>query len=239
MNEIDEETKVWAKEHFDAMSIGGVWSPEGTGLTYQKTNDNAWLLIRRMNHPSVTESHAAIVTLMQSIDIDMIEGAEEVYDPPQNPEDAYMMDAEHKRMIANSWKCECGKLIHEMGLELSKPNFVSEQEVLLDNGETDMIEVWVYTIDCPDCDADISVDPDDYHLLTNDRLFMRYKNNEGTIMQALTRREMMVMGDSGELGVLVGTVDPYTGEKVPPWLWGTYCSIGSEEEVKINLEEEE
>ena len=125
-----------------------------------------------------------------------------------------------------------------MGLELSKPNFVSEQEVLLDNGDTDMLEVWAYTIDCPDCDADITVDPDDYHLLTNDRLFMRYKNNEGTIMQALTRREMMTMGDAGEVGVLVGTVDPHTGEKVPPWLWGTYCSIGSEVEVKISSEEE-
>ena len=78
MSEIDEGTKTWAREHFDAMSVGGVWSPEGTGLTYQKTNDNAWLLIRRMSHPSVIESHAAIVALMQSIDIDMIEGAEEV-----------------------------------------------------------------------------------------------------------------------------------------------------------------
>ena len=102
-----------------------------------------------------------------------------------------------------------------------------------------MIEVWVYSLDCPDCDANINIDPDDYHLLTDDRLFMRYKNNEGTIMQALTRREMMIMGDTGELGALVGTVDPHTGEYVPPWLWGTYCSIGSEEEVKINLEEEE
>ena len=239
MNEIDEETKIWAKEHFDTMSVGGVWSPEGTGLTYQKTADNAWLLIRKMNHPSVTESHAAIATLMQSIDIDMIEGAEEIYNPPQNPEEAYMMETEHKQMIANTWKCECGKLIHEINLELSKPTFVSEQEILLDNGETDMIEVWVYSLDCPDCDANINIDPDDYHLLTDDRLFMRYKNNEGTIMQALTRREMMIMEATGELGALVGTVDPHTGEKVPPWLWGTYCSIGSEEEVKINLEEEE
>ena len=33
--EINEEMKTWAKDHFDNMGIGGVWSPEGTGLTYQ------------------------------------------------------------------------------------------------------------------------------------------------------------------------------------------------------------
>ena len=32
--EVSEDMKKWAKDHFDNMGIGGVWSPEGTGLTH-------------------------------------------------------------------------------------------------------------------------------------------------------------------------------------------------------------
>ena len=77
-------------------------------------------------------------------------------------------------------------------------------------------------MDC-ECGEKLSIDPDDYHLMAGDALFMRYKTAEGAIRQAMTRRQMMQMGDEGALGLLVGTKDPDTKEKVPPWMWGTYC----------------
>ena len=48
---------------------------------------------------------------------------------------------------------------------------------------------------------------------------------------------------SEELGVLVGSECPDTGEKVPPWMWGTYCKRVAHADYLIkaldNLEEEE
>ena len=117
--------------------------------------------------------------------------------------------------------------------ETFSPSFLSVQEVLLEDGSTDEIELWAYIFTCPESGDEFNVDPDDYHLLAGDKLYMRYINQEGTIFQALTRREMVEVGEGDvELGVVVGTSCPETGERVPPWLWGTYCSMtkGDEEE---------
>ena len=54
---------------------------------------------------------------------------------------------------------------------------------------------------------------------------MRYMNREGDIIQALTRGEMVEFADEGKQGLLIGTVDPITKEKVPTWLYGTYCKV--------------
>ena len=70
--EISEDMKTWAKEHFDNMGIGGVWSPEGTGLTYQKATDDSWKVIRMMNHPTVEENHMRFSTIMMSVGINMV-----------------------------------------------------------------------------------------------------------------------------------------------------------------------
>jgi hypothetical protein len=82
------------------------------------------------------------------------------------------------------------------------------------------------------CGKFLNVDPDDYHLMAGDQLFMRYVNTDGVTVQAMTRRQMIHAAESDRLGVLVGTHDPNTGERVPPWMWGTYCMTfdGSEEE---------
>ena len=110
----------------------------------------------------------------------------------------------------------------ELDLSVATPSFVATKEMLLEGGETQDMEIWVYEMDC-ECGEKLSIDPDDYHLMAGDALFMRYKTTEGAIRQAMTRRQMMQMGDEGALGVLVGTKDPDTDEKVPPWMWGTYC----------------
>jgi hypothetical protein len=91
--------------------------------------------------------------------------------------------------------------------------------------------VWAYRLECPECDGEINMDPDDYHLLAGDDLFMQFVDSDGTVLRAMTRRQMIETADTRELGVLVGTSSPNTGAKVPPWMWGTYCRvIGDEEE---------
>jgi|TARA_R100001509_G_scaffold75890_1_gene42474 hypothetical protein len=229
--EVNEEMKQWAKEHFGSIGIGGIWSPDGAGLTYQKVDENTWKLVKRMNHPDVMENHARFATLMMSVGINMAEGEQVDYEPPTNPEQAYIMEQQHKMEIAQTWTHDCGKRICEMDLEKAVAHFVSDQEVLLETGDTDTVEVWAYRLQCPECDGEINMDPDDYHLLAGDDLFMQFVDSDGTILRAMTRRQMIDTADTNELGVLVGTSSPNTGAKVPPWMWGTYCRIiGDEEE---------
>ena len=120
-----------------------------------------------------------------------------------------------------------------MDMDLTKAYavFVNMKEVLMEDGETHEVEVWAFDQTC-ECGEPVSIDPDDYHLMAGDELFMRYRDSEGTILQAMTRRQMMQLGDEGGLGVLVGTSDPNTGEKVPPWMWGTYCAVIEEDNPK-------
>ena len=73
----------------------------------------------------------------------------------------------------------------------------------------------------------LSIDPDDYHLLMGDDRFMQYMNNKGELLKAMDRGEMIRAIDEGSNARLIGTTDPETGEKVPPWMYGTYCEVVS------------
>ena len=223
--EINEEMKTWAKDHFDNMGIGGVWSPEGTGLTYQKITDDSWKVIRMMNHPTVQENHMRFSTIMMSVGINMVMGDEVAYDPPASSEEAYAQETAHRMEIAKSWACvECGHKLAELELETARPSFEGEQEILLEDGNTHEVEVWAYDLPCS-CGHVTKIDPDDFHLLAGDYLFTRYVNSEGTLRQCMTRKQMVEMADAEnpELGVVLGSKDPDTGERVPSWMWGTYC----------------
>ena len=231
--EITPEIQEWAKELFDSIAVGGIWSPDGSGLTYQKTSDDTFLLVKRMKHADAMENHARFASLLMSIGVNMAESDDADYEAPTNPQDAFMLEQHHKLEIAQSWKYQSGVRLADMPLETFSPSFLSTQEVLLEDGATDEIELWAYIFTCPESGDEFNVDPDDYHLLAGDKLYMRYINKEGTIFQALTRREMVEVAEGDvEEGVVVGTSCPETGEKVPPWLWGTYCSMtkGDEEE---------
>lgn len=227
MNEFEttNEMKTWAKEHFDNMGIEGVWSPEGTGLTYQKISDDTWKVVRMMNHPTVQENHMKFSTIMMSVGINMVMGDEVTYDPPASSEEAYAQEATHKMEIAKSWSCvNCEHKLAELEMEKAYPSFEGMQEILLEDGNTHEVEVWAYNLLCV-CGHVTKIDPDDFHLLAGDYLFMRYVNSERTLRQCMTRKQMVEMADAEtpELGVVLGSKDPDTGERVPSWMWGTYC----------------
>jgi len=220
--EISDDMQKWAKEHFNTMGIGGIWSPEGTGLTYQKVTNDSWKVTRMMNHPTVLENHMRFTTIMMEVGINMIEGGAVEYDAPASSEEAYAQETAHKMEIAKSWVCDCGEKLHTLNLELAKPQFGGDREMLLEDGETHTVEVWYYELPCA-CGTNTKIDPDDYHLIGGDYLFMRFVNSKGDLLQCMTRKQMVEMADSGGVGVLLGSKDPDTGDRVPSWMWGTYC----------------
>tara|TARA_R100001510_G_C7649550_1_gene206977 strand:- start:1014 stop:1718 length:705 start_codon:yes stop_codon:yes gene_type:complete len=232
-NWTDQRVADWAKEHFANSPISGVWAPDGTGLIFLKTDEKKWSLMRAVDHEATKDTLNGIRTLMFDLGYTLNEDETQWDDAPETMEQAMAIEEQQKKDIANSWADADGMKLSEMNPEERFPSFVEEKEVLLDNGDTETIDVWTYLFVNEDTGTVTELDPDDYRILVDDRHFMRYKNSEDTVFQALTRREMMEYGDANILGVVVGSKCPDTGEKVPPWLWGTYCrrlsSVGEEE----------
>ena len=230
--EFPPELQVWMLEHFGQMAPNGIWRPEGTGLRYRKTDDDTLTLDHRVDHPDSIHHHERIKRLMETVNLRVEDDDVMVTQAALSVEEAYMQEIQERQAVASAWQCECGTRLADMNLEEGTPSFMGEREILLDNGETDTIEDWAVNVTCQGCDTVIAMNPDDYNILAGDDLFMRYKNDLG-YLKAMTRQQMYEMASTDELGVLVGSECPDTGVKVPPWMWGTYCSrdytLGEEE----------
>ncbi len=217
----NRELIAWAKEHFAQMSIGGVWMPEGSGLSYVKMDDKKWRLKSMIDSDESRENHDRMKTLMWDVGVVIVDDEPSILPVPQSPEEAYMQEVHMKREVAQSWADKDGTLLVEMGLENVFAEYVEDKEVLLESGDTHNVEMWAYKPTNPNTGEQLSIDPDDYHLLMGDKYFMRFKH-EGVVYSALSRQEMVESIDAGETGEGVGSKIGDT--KVPPWMWGTYCS---------------
>ncbi len=224
-NWTDPRVVDWAKEHFAHSPLGGVWSPDGTGLIFLKVGDTEWALNRAVQHPACIETLHGIRTLMFDLGYNLDETSTQWDDPPESLEEAQRLEVEQKKQIASSWADKDGTKLIDMDPYNSFPEFKRTEDMLLEGGDTREVEIWAYKLLNPNTGKHIEIDPDDFHLLTGDKFFMRYMNREGDIVQALTRGEMVEFADEGKQGLLIGTVDPITKEKVPTWLYGTYCKV--------------
>lgn len=238
--EYEPELKVWALEHFNQMAEKAVWRPEGTGCRYRKIDEQTLELEHRVDHPDSTNHHERIAGLFASVNIDMIDDKPMVTSAALSAEEAFMQEMQERQAVAASWTNEEGEPLSSLPLELAEPVYLGEREVLLDDGETHTVEDWGVSVPSSNTEATIVMNPDDFNLLAGDSLFMRYKSDEDTYMVAMTRQQMYDTAQTGELGVLVGSECPDSGEKVPPWMWGSYCKrVTVEELLTKSLGEEE
>jgi hypothetical protein len=233
MNEMNEQWKPtkelieWAKEHFAQMSVGGLWMPEGSGLTYIKETENKWRLQSMIESDEVRENHDRMKTLMWDAGVTVLDDDVAILPLPETAEEAYLQEVTMKREVAKGWADKDGTLLMDMGLENLWPEYIENREILLDDGETKSIEIWGYKALNPNTGEQIVIDPDDYHLLMGDRYFMRFRAKERCYI-ALSREEMVAYLDAGKIGVGVGS--SINEVRVPPWLWGTYCEESRDEE---------
>ena len=229
----------WAKEHFASIPTSGVWAPDGTGLIFLKTNDEAWKLMRAVDHDSTKGALSGIRTLM--FDLGYYLDEQEVHwdDSPETIEEAAEIEASQKRDIANSWTDEDGMKLSEMDPYLAFPLLLGKNETNLDEGTKDSVDTWAFPLTNPETGRVTKLDPGDFRLLTDDRHYMRFRNSNGTIYQALTRKEIMDLADAtaenDEVKALdvigfpdsqiVGSIDRETMESIPSWMWGTICGV--------------
>ena len=71
--EPDESMIEWARGFFDSIHIGCIWSPEGSGLSYVKTSDDEWSILRMMDHKITNLYHNNFKKLFAAIDVGILE----------------------------------------------------------------------------------------------------------------------------------------------------------------------
>ena len=71
--EPDEDMIGWAQRFFDSIPIGGIWSPEGSGVSYVKTSENAWSILRMMDHSIATAHHTSFKKLFAAIEVEILD----------------------------------------------------------------------------------------------------------------------------------------------------------------------
>tara|TARA_B100001094_G_scaffold329920_1_gene393848 strand:+ start:9371 stop:10141 length:771 start_codon:yes stop_codon:yes gene_type:complete len=218
----DDELKKWAEQHFAQMSVGGVWMPEASGLTYVKESETVWLLKSMMNTPDVQTNHVRMVELMNAVGVSCDDQHVQLLPPPENEEQAWAQELHMKREIAQGWADKDGTLLVDMALASLYPSYIEDKEMLLENGDTTNIEIWGYIATNPNTNETMTIDPDDYHLLMGDEHFMRMKAGD-SILTALSREQMIEHIDGG--GIVVSLGSKLEDMKVPPWMWGTTCKV--------------
>jgi hypothetical protein len=226
-----EELIAWGNEHFGKLSIDGIWSPDDSGVQYRKLSDNKFALMFMLNHPLAQEHHEKFTILMKACgyEIEEPDGIEMVT-PPLDPMAHAEMQYNQKREIAQSWVCNCGFPLANNDLSVSKYEYVETVDAQTNDGGTVPIDLWRVMVSCISCGDDISTDPDDFHLLAGDDLFMSWQSNTNRYI-ALTREQMKDFADSGVFDDGFGSSNITVlgkmrgDERVPPWLWGIPCLI--------------
>ena len=211
----------WGNEHFASMAVDSIWSPDDSGVTFRKTDDKTYALVYRMNHPVSEEHYERLTILLRECGYTVEEPDDvQVVTPPLNPQAQAHMEFERRQEIARAWVCECSYPLANCDLDNTECEYVETVEAQTDTNETVPIDLWRYMLKCSNCDKVNSVDPDDFHLLAGDELFMKWN---GYI--ALTRAQLKDFADAGmfdegyDNGITV-LGQERNGERVPPWLWG-------------------
>ena len=235
MNEQDKQLVEWLKQHTADVSVGGMWMPEGSGLTYIKEDEKTWRLTHMIDDESVESNHTRMKTLLWDIGITMIDDEAIMRPAPTSEHEAHAQELHMKREMAQQWADTDGTRLVDMDLENTWPEYIEDKEILLDNGETTTLQIWAYRPLNPNTGEHLSIDPDDYHLLMGDKYFMRFRTPEYDY-HALSREEMIEHIDTqkGTSVSSTGVGSKYIeggenqrnsdkGVKIPPWMWGTYC----------------
>ena len=182
----ESELLAWAKQHFESIPVNGVWSPDSTGVQYMKTDEKTWLLMSMYEHPDSKDYHNKMLVLMNAVGYEVAtpDGFETIT-PPLDPSHQAEMHYQQKQELAMGWKCDCGEHLANFELENRTDEYVETIEAQLDNGQSAPLQLWRCHITCPTCETNIPMEPDDYHVLAGDELFMQFTNMKVNNLRSL------------------------------------------------------
>ncbi len=223
-----------ARTILERLRDGGLWEPAGLGLSYVREGEKTLKLLQQENNPTSAQARIRMKILIEDIGWKVDESEAQLIDVEHlSPQERHMKEMMLRQEAAQNWKCSCGTPLSAFPLEEGAWTFDGQEEMLLPNGETEMVEQWSVAITCPVCDATIPAEPYDYALLAGDDAMAVYKTAEVSY-RALTRPEIIEMIDSklADNILVTGTFCAFTGEMLPPHVRGAVVSfkgIGEEE----------
>jgi hypothetical protein len=223
-----------ARTILERLRDGGLWEPAGLGLSYVREGEKTLKLLQQENNPTSAQARIRMKILIEDIGWKVDESEAQLIDVEHlSPQERHMKEMMLRQEAAQNWKCSCGTPLSAFPLEEGAWTFDGQEEMLLPNGETEMVEQWSVAITCPVCDATIPAEPYDYALLAGDDAMAVYKTAEVSY-RALTRPEIIEMIDSklADNILVTGTFCAFTGEMLPPHVRGAvvlFKGIGEEE----------
>jgi hypothetical protein len=231
INWMNEQNKNWAEQHFANMPMNGVWAG-GLGFVMMKKSDSQISLVCAIDDPIVRTNLAGLQVLLYDLGYSYEDLDASWSDPPQSEEEMREFERVTEQLVINSWKCECGYPMMEIDVSDCFARYIETEEVLLDSGDTEEVEIWTYPLICT-CGRRLDVNPDDFIRMHGQAKMHTHDTPDGDVIQAYTRYEICNCTDEErEKLFVVGDYWPDESNKLPPWMRGLVCGIadGDEEE---------
>jgi hypothetical protein len=226
MNEETPEEAV--KLILERLREGGLWQPQGLGLSYVKEGNNKVTLTAQENTPMSAQARIRMRLLLEDVGWTVDETTCQLVEVEHlTPEQKHVKEMQMRQELAQSWKCSCGTPLSAFPLEEGVWKHEGQQEMILPNGETEMVEQWHVLITCPTCDAEIPTEPYDYGLLAgDDEAMLTYKTNK-IVYTAIDRPAIINMIDfqEGDSLLILGTFCPFNGDLLPPHVRGAVVTF--------------
>lgn len=188
-----------ARQILERLREGGLWQPQGLGLSYMRTGENSLELLNQHNNPTAAQARIRMNLLLKSIGWTVDESDVHLIDVDVlTPQEQYMQEMMQRQESAQSWKCACGTPLTAFPLEDGKWSTTGEREMAMPTSEVILAEEWYVSITCPVCDVIVPLEPYDYGLLAGDDAMTEYSftvGNEHYTLTALTRPEIIEVMD--------------------------------------------
>ena len=222
-----------ARSILERLRDGGLWQPAGLGLSYVKDGEKTVRLVEQENNPTSAQARINMNRLLKSIGWIVQEEDVRLVDVDHlSPQERHMQEMMMRQEAAQSWSCSCGTPFSAFPLEEGAWVFDGQEEMLMPDGEREMVEQWSVHVTCPVCNLTTNMEPYDYGLVAGDESLLTYRTGK-IEYHALDRWEIINRMDSkaGEVLVL-GTFCPFHGDMLPPHVRGSVVTFNmySEEE---------
>ena len=206
---------------------GGLWQPHGLGLSYVKESGNQVTLTAQENTPMSAQARIRMRMLLEDVGWKVDESPCQLVEVEHlTTKQKHIKELQMRQELAQSWKCSCGTPLSAFPLEEGVWKHEGQQEMILPNGETEMVEQWHVLITCPTCDAEIPTEPYDYGLLAGDDAMLTY--NTGKLIYTAVDRPLIINMIDSKIGaslLILGTFCPFNGDLLPPHVRGAVVTF--------------
>lgn len=246
MNGTPEENTV---NILEKLRDGGLWQPAGLGLSYVREGEKLIKLISQENNPTSAQARIRMRILIEGVGWQVDESEAQLKDVKHlSPQEHHMQEMMMRQEMAQNWKCACGTPLSAFPLEQGEWKFDGQKDMVLPNGEKEVVEEWWVHTQCPVCEIVVPMEPYDYGLLAGDEAMLDYSFTANLTgyqeikytLTALSRPEIIMFMDmndgnaDGDAPNMFCTGTFFNGHMLPPHVRGAVVACIEE---PINEEE--